>query len=75
LDFLENISSLVEELSGVHDLFNEPYNGFKQDDLLLFTTDILKGGKNFTTYFLKGITNTVSKKIVFEKSNFILRII
>ncbi|KRH92700.1 Vacuolar protein sorting-associated protein, partial [Pseudoloma neurophilia] len=62
LDFLGNISSLVEELSfGVHDLFNEPYNGFKQDDLLLFTTGILKGGKNFTTYFLKGITNTVSK--------------
>lgn len=62
IDMFGNISSLVEELSlGVHDLFYEPYVGLKQEDLLKFTTGVLKGGRNFATYFLKGITNTISK--------------
>lgn len=62
LNFLGNITSLVEELSfGIPDLIYEPYISLKHDGLFIFTKGVLKGGKNCITYFLSGLTNTVSK--------------
>ncbi|TBU06992.1 vacuolar protein sorting-associated protein 13 [Hamiltosporidium tvaerminnensis] len=64
LDFLGNLSSLVDSFSlGVHDLFYEPYNVLSNSNSnsIDFSIGILRGGKSFIKNTLSGVSNTVSR--------------